>query len=406
MTTSSTLRRIVPAITALLIAACQSAPAPSTVPTPGSGTAAASPAAPSTAATTAPAPTPMGLRMTSIRAQGTATLLADGAVLVVGGFRGDGANNTADVYEPSIRSFRPTGKLAAARYWHTATPMQDGRVLLIGGTGSGRSPVSAAELWDPDTETFTVAGQLPEPRTLHTATRLLDGRVLVVGGLTPDTKPIAAALLWDPATSTFRPAGSLAHARAWHTAALLPDGRVLIAGGPADAEVWDPKTMTFSAAGKLATPRWWGTSTALPDGRVLVIGGLEGETFDADAGVVATAELWDPATSTFRAAGSLAHGRALHAAVLLRDGRTAVIGGAVSPGPAGPLPSTWVEIWDPTIEVAGAGTIAFGGSASLTVARVGAMAALLNDGTILVAGGADERGVGIGSAELLGPFAP
>jgi len=82
----------------------------------------------------------------------------------------------------------------------------------------------------------------------HTATPLPDGRVLVVGGSGSYLEDLlASAEVWDPATASFSPAGSLAEARMVHTATPLPDGRVLVVGGGdgfvafASAEVWEPK---------------------------------------------------------------------------------------------------------------------------------------------------------------------
>ena len=104
--------------------------------------------------------------------------------------------------------------------------------------------------------TWQAAGTLAVARYLHTATRLEDGRVLVTGGVGPDGTAIAAAELWDPATRTFSPAGSLSQARFAHTATLLHDGRVLIVGGSRSpdssaavdqVEIWDPATGAFEA---------------------------------------------------------------------------------------------------------------------------------------------------------------
>jgi hypothetical protein len=142
-------------------------------------------------------------------------------------------------------------------------------------------------------------------RYSHTATLLPDGRVLVVGGTAGDDGILASAEVWDPATGTFGPAGSLAEAREWHTASPLSDGRVLVVGGAdgvdalsppdfegilASAEVWDPATVTFGPAGSLVRGRHDHTATPLPDGRVLVVGGWNGDDL-----FIAT-EVWSPLT--------------------------------------------------------------------------------------------------------------
>ena len=88
--------------------------------------------------------------------------------------------------------------------------------------------------------------------------------------------------LYDPASNTWSAAASLATARASHTATLLPSGQVLAVGGYSDgqsggyqasAELYDPASNTWRAAASLATARAYHTATLLPSGQVLVVGG-------------------------------------------------------------------------------------------------------------------------------------
>ena len=79
----------------------------------------------------------------------------------------------------------PTGNLNTPRWQHTATRLQDGKVLVVGGVANGDDPLNVldtSELYDPATGTWSVTGHLNRPRVGHTATLLLDGRVLVAGG--------------------------------------------------------------------------------------------------------------------------------------------------------------------------------------------------------------------------------
>ena len=160
-------------------------------------------------------------------------------------------------------------------------------------------PSHLSEVWDPATGTFSPAGSLTEARSIHTATLLTDGRVLLVGGW--GTGPLASAEVWDPATGTFSATGSLAEDRGGHGATLLADGRVLAVGGDgsagslASAEVWDPATGTFSATGSLTEARSNHTATLLPDGRVLVVGGN-------DFFILDSAEVWEGGRSGVLAA--------------------------------------------------------------------------------------------------------
>src|SRR6185436_6392750 len=140
------------------------------------------------------------------------------------------------------------------RAYSTATLLDDGRVLIAGGTGGIGGAVSVdgqsadpssqtlatAELYDPTTDTYAPTGSMAAPRALHTATRLADGRVLIVGGgvtepgqsTAPGVDTLPPPEIYDPATGTFGPAGgNTVIPRIFSSATLLPDGKVLIAGG-------------------------------------------------------------------------------------------------------------------------------------------------------------------------------
>jgi hypothetical protein len=224
--------------------------------------------------------------------------------------------------------FSQTGSMAKARDSHTATLLYDGRVLIAGG------PYSSAELYDPAAGTFSPTGSMTTARSGHTATLLSDGRVLIAGG---DGFDLASAELYSPAAGTFSPTGSMTTARSGHTATLLADGRVLIAGGGGvfsnayytdSAELYDPATGTFRPTGSMTRARSGHTATRLTDGRVLITAGRRGS-------YLGSAELYDPATGTFSPTGSMATARESHTATLLADGRVLIVGGSVAGvGPA------------------------------------------------------------------------
>jgi hypothetical protein len=127
-------------------------------------------------------------RMSAPRAGHAATLLTDGTVLVTPGTFGP--ERRADVYDPATGRFSPTGPIRALRLFSTATLLADGRVLVAGGQQSPATTeaaplVAAAEVYDPEARAFAAAGELVEPRFHHTATPLDDGRVLLAGGVGP-----------------------------------------------------------------------------------------------------------------------------------------------------------------------------------------------------------------------------
>ena len=279
-----------------------------------------------------------GKNLGTPRARQTATLLKSGKVLIAGGMQViNQATQTlasAELFDPTTGTFTPTnGDLMEARSYHTATLLDDGRVLLTGGVGNSGVFVMTAELFDPTTETFSLTGNMEVARAGHTATLLNNKKVLVAGGGNGNGD-FATAEIFDPSTGSFAPtAGSMETARGNHTATLLNDGTVLLAGGSSDAsaELFDPNTATFMpAAGNMETLRENHTATLLNDGTVLIAGGdlccisVRGRPVPSS---IATAELYAPASKTFSPTGSLQKSRFFHTASLLNDGTVLVTGG-------------------------------------------------------------------------------
>jgi Galactose oxidase, central domain len=279
--------------------------------------------------------------MASKRYAQSATLLLNGKILVAGGFGWvvdcedllTPVLSSAELYDPSSGTFTGTGSMVVARQGHTATLLQDGRVLVTGGkTQEGGSfseaTLKRAELYDPSIGRFTATGDMAIPRFAHTATLLANGIVLIAGGLdaTDPNSPIATttAELYNPATGVFTPAGSMTAAREGHSATLLASGRVLITGGSglSTAELYDPATNSFSPTGSLVGARGLHTATRLTNGTVLVAGGVGVDNIEA------TSELYDPATGLFNTTGSMEVARRGHTATLLATGSVLVSGGA------------------------------------------------------------------------------
>ena len=123
-----------------------------------------------------------------------------------------------------------TGNLNTARYYHTATLLSNGMVLVAGGFDSSRNASASAELYDPASGSLTVTGSLNTARYIHTATLLSNGMVLVAGGVDTGLNALDSAELYDPASGTWTVTGSLNTARYYYTATLLSNGMVLVAG--------------------------------------------------------------------------------------------------------------------------------------------------------------------------------
>jgi N-acetylneuraminic acid mutarotase len=94
----------------------------------------------------------------------------------------DGVLASAQVFDPPSGAWDDTGTMALQRQSFTATTLADGRVVTIGGGGADDAGARSAEIYDPTSGTWSSTGSMADPRFGHTATLLLNGSVLVVGG--------------------------------------------------------------------------------------------------------------------------------------------------------------------------------------------------------------------------------
>jgi hypothetical protein len=321
--------------------------------------------------------------MATQRAAHTATLLPDGKVLVAGGFAGD-ENSLAstEVFNPATSTFASAGNMNATRAGHTATLLRNGKVLIAGGYNG--SYLASAELYDPTTRTFTQTSRMGSARSGHAATLLNNGKVLLAGGVGTGWTFLVDAELYDPATNTFGATGAMTTARESHAATLLKNGNVLIMGGHkgrhsaitiySSAEIYNPASGTFSSTGNLTVRRHKHDATLLADGRVLIIGGSD-ERDGRGGSAYRNAEVFNPTTGTFTAVGSMnaARYKLQGTTVLLNNGKVLIAGGA-----------NIAEVFDPATNTF---SIANGDMGTL---RLFATATLLGNGQVLIIGGYDD----------------
>ena len=265
----------------------------------------------------------------------TATLLPDGSLLVTGGIAGGVPLSSAERYSPALQLWQTTPPLQKARSGHSATLLPTGHLLVVGGDlrtdGSQNAATTSAEQFDPAAQTWTDSASPLWPRSEHSATLLPDGRLLVVGGVGTGLTAPSAAELYDPQTDRWTLTAPMQTLRRGHSATLLPDGTVLVAGGvdPTDetytvlatTERFDPTTLTWSPAAPLDTPRLHHIARLLPDGTVLVDGG------ENNSGLAATAEHYHPAQNRWQTLPPPTNGRIGHSAALRLDGTLLIAGG-------------------------------------------------------------------------------
>lgn len=357
-----------------------------------------------------------------------ATLMQDGTVLVTGGDNTSGALSSSEIYSNGVFSLGTSMTTPRTGHQQTLLNNATGQVLITGGSAATGSALATAELFTPgaqpgvpgsfqQTTQFNTQAQvftntvtsMTTARYRHTATLLITGKVLITGGSNAAGTPLATAELYDPATGLFTATSTLMHsARVGHAATLLLDGTVLITGGGgASAEIYDPLTDLFTvthdvngAPTSLNVARLNHQATRLGSGLVLITGGGQGP-FGSGAN---TAELYDPATGTFRytqTAGNvqanMVAARSNHSATLLYDGTVLITGGQSATGST----LSTMESYNPATGVfTSIGT-------GLQVPRHNQSATLLPTMGVLIAGGTNTIGFSNtmqASAELYSPF--
>lgn len=281
----------------------------------------------------------------------------------------------------------PGRPLPAQRNGIILVAAADGNALVTGGANSDYVAKSSTVVFDERTQKWSQSGLLNTARMEFAAAALPDGRVLVAGGLLIDSSQQGGALssaeIWDPDTGTWAAIDGMSSPRLGAVAVTLSDGRVLVAGGVpvwggddplVSAEIYDPSDHGWSPAGTLSAPRSGFSMIALPDGGALVVGGMHSPTEGA-AGEASqpttTVERFNPETQTWASTDGFDASGRRPAMAVLADGRVLAVAGANT------------AIYDPAART-------WAGSVPIPDHRNDATAVLLEDGSVLVAGGWQE----------------
>ena len=317
-------------------------------------------------------------------------------------------DQSSSVLGVSGGSWLPTGSLATPRYYHTATRLQDGSVLVVGGYDPSANLVFAsAERYNPATHMWTSAGSMTHTRLGHSATLLPNGKVIVVGGRqAPASNQTNTTEIYDPTTNNWSAGPALLlGVREAHSAIMLNTGKLLVAAGlqsypdctyRTDAELYDPVGNSWSVTGSLHLARSSASTTLLSNGKVLLAGGPQNSCPTPNVGMT-QAEVYDPAAGTWTVTGNLSVPRYANAIALLPNSKVLLAGGISTPGIVASA-----DLYDPATgtftPTASMGTPR---QTSVGVGDNGAMP-VLRDGQMLFAGGHNGTSI-VASAELFDP---
>ncbi len=319
----------------------------------------------------------------------SAVTLQDGRVVLIGGSNATVSYNNTIVYEPNgnvdyLKKDEDNNVMFqnGGRTKHTTNILHDGSILILGGTKTvGGAAIANADILRYGNDKLSNTNKvLATPRTMQASTVLADGKILVTGGLNDGDLSINSTEIYDT-TSGVSAASDLNQERHNHTLTLLPDGRVMVIGGKDDTdyldsvEIYNPASNTWSAADDLPDASAYHSVTVTRNNKVIVIGG-ENATATLD-----TINIYDLLTGTWSTAtATLTTARSKHTATMLSNGKILIAGGENDADTA--LAS--LEIYDPSTDTIEAVT------SEMPNARAGHKALMLDDDNIIFIGGSDS----------------
>ncbi|MDQ1500710.1 MAG: hypothetical protein QOI86_4050, partial [Actinomycetota bacterium] len=274
------------------------------------------------------------------------------------------------IFNPKDDSHTATAPMKYGRWYPSLVTMPDGKITVFSGVtkllkSTQMGQVRRTETFDPATNTWTENYVGDESETalplFSRLTLMPNGKVLFNGvgqnfgpnGTDAEEATFNFQKMWDPATKKWEIVGpALLGSRGSASQVMLPlkapynEGSIITFGGtigipPGEAMATNLSTVTTVTKdgkvtnrltkGQLNNRRWFHSGTILPDGTILASSGGDKDSLQLPGYEIAVrqAELYDPATDSWKAVASEARDRHYHeAATLLPDGR--VLSGGMS----------------------------------------------------------------------------
>ena len=285
---------------------------------------------------------------------GLATL-ENGRIVAAGGNPQDRKTSS---FDPATLTWTRLADMNDERWYAAAVTTPTNKVFSSFGKGAG----NRSELYDPMTNVWTATPNATM-QTLVDEQNAINGSPNPSGALTQEWfSHIAIAPQGDifqggptptwhrfdpvggaPNVSLGQPIGDLA--RMYGNAVSYDEGKVLLVGG-ADRRLATPTSVNnvyrvdlngpapvVTAGARMHFPRALSNSVTLPTGEVLVVGGNTVAKIFSDQGSVLPAEIYSPATDSWRIVDSITIPRNYHStALLMKDARVLAAGGGACGG--------------------------------------------------------------------------
>jgi hypothetical protein len=333
--------------------------------------------------------------MNVARIDHTATLLANGEVLVAGGNNNTtGYLSSAEVYNPATSKWTLTGNMTVPREGHGAALLSNGQVLVAGGinaTTNGCTTLATAELYNPSTGAWTATGSMTTGRYSFVLIALPNGQVLAAGGTNCGGGGLTSAELYNPTTGTWTPTASMTIGNETSWAVLLQNGEVFVLND----NIYHPTTGNWTTS--RSDPIFAHAPVVLlPNANVYAAGTIQGDS------------IYNPSTNQWTnfppLPCTMIHQNCEGGGALLVTGKVLVAGG-ITQVPAKPYPLSetngLASLLDPS-------TLTWTTTGTMKTSRVGETVTVLLNGQVLFAGGetfdkSQRRLVPIAGAELYAP---